>query len=180
MACATTTTATSALHNDMIVMEEDDMDLIDIHNLIGSGSSAQVYLGKHTKLNLSMAVKLMKKDSTTERGRKRINRARNEGLTMAALQHKNICKVFGTLETKKYVVLLLEFCKGGALSLHLHPLHFPFLRLYFFFCSLLHDSVSLTTSLLHLLQATSSISSTTLARCPRTRRAATSCSSSTW
>lgn len=115
MACATTTTATSALHNDMIVMEEDDMDLIDIHNLIGSGSSAQVYLGKHTKLNLSMAVKLMKKDSTTERGRKRINRARNEGLTMAALQHKNICKVFGTLETKKYVVLLLEFCKGGDL-----------------------------------------------------------------
>lgn len=117
--CTTTTTSSSnkpARSNDgMLVMDEDDMDLIDIHNLIGSGSSAQVYLGKHTKLDLNMAVKLMKKDATSERGRKRIARARNEGLTMAALQHKNVCKVYGTLETKKYVVLLLEYCKGGDL-----------------------------------------------------------------
>jgi serine/threonine protein kinase len=134
MALATTTTTTSALRNDMVVMEEDDMDLIDIHNLIGSGSSAQVYLGKHTKLNLSMAVKLMKKDTTTERGRKRINRARNEGLTMAALQHKNICKVFGTLETKKYVVLLLEYCKGGA------HIPFPLFSFAFLVCFFSHFS----------------------------------------
>lgn len=117
MALTTTTTSSaSASHQKMVVMREEDMDLIDIHNLIGSGSSAQVYLGKHTKLNLDMAVKLMKKDATTERGRKRIARARNEGLTMAALQHPNICKVYGTLETKKYVVLLLDFCKGGTSS----------------------------------------------------------------
>lgn len=114
MAATTTTCSTSAAMSGVVTMKEEDMDLIDIHNLIGSGSSAQVYLGKHTKLNLEMAVKLMKKDPTTERGLKRIQRARNEGLTMMHLQRKNICKVYGILETKKYVVLLLEFCKGGA------------------------------------------------------------------
>jgi serine/threonine protein kinase len=84
-----------AQKKQVLCLEEEDMDLINILYLIGSGSTAQ--------------------DTTTERNRKRLLRARNEGLTMMKLQHKNICHVFGSLETKKYVVLLLEYCRGGDL-----------------------------------------------------------------
>lgn len=90
-------------------------ETVTICESIGSGGSAQVYRGTLAKSQTSVAVKIVKREPSTERGRKIISRTKNESLIMSELSHKHICKLLGEMENELNIFLVLQYASGGDL-----------------------------------------------------------------
>lgn len=90
-------------------------ETVVIREQIGTGGSSTVYRGSISPDQTDVAVKIVKKDTSTERGRKVITRTLNESRLMRQLKHKNICGILGQLETDTNIFLVMEYASNGDL-----------------------------------------------------------------
>jgi len=90
-------------------------ETVVIREQVGTGGSSTVYRGSLSPDQTDVAVKIVKKDTSTERGRKVITRTLNEAQLMRQLRHKNICGVIGQLETDTNIFLVMEYASNGDL-----------------------------------------------------------------
>jgi serine/threonine protein kinase len=94
-----------AMHEETVVIREQ----------VGSGGSATVYRGSLSPSNADVAVKIVKKDLHTEKGRKIYNRTKSESRIMSEINHKHVCKIMGEVETDTNVFLVLQYASNGDL-----------------------------------------------------------------
>jgi len=84
----------------------------DIKGLLGKGSFAEVRAAVHRFAKKNVAVKILKKNSMTER---QIERARSEIETLKICQHIHIMQLYEVFENADYIYLVLEYLNGGNL-----------------------------------------------------------------
>lgn len=94
-----------AMHEETVVIREQ----------VGSGGSATVYRGSLSPSNADVAVKIVKKDLQSEKGRKIYNRTKSESRVMSEINHKHVCKIMGEVETDANIFLVLQYAANGDL-----------------------------------------------------------------
>lgn len=94
---------------------------VRIEKLIGRGGMADVYVGRHTTLNIPMAVKILHPHMTVNEDFRR--RFRDEAQAVAALRHPNIVQVsdFDVVDDRPYIIM--ELLEGMPLNEYLRDLH---------------------------------------------------------
>ncbi len=94
---------------------------VRIEKLIGRGGMADVYVGRHTTLNIPMAVKILHPHMTVNEDLRR--RFRDEAQAVAALRHPNIVQVsdFDVVDDRPYIIM--ELLEGMPLNEYLRDLH---------------------------------------------------------
>src|SRR5206468_4070586 len=80
----------------------------------GEGGMGVVYRAHDTRLNRSVAVKLVRSEFAADPDR--LARFRREALLLAALNHPNIAAIHGLEEYDGRVCLVLEFVDGESLA----------------------------------------------------------------
>jgi len=85
-----------------------------VEEIIGEGGSSFVYRGHHSELNLPVAVKMLRHDLGMEA--RFYERFRNEGKTIARLNHPNIVKVYDVEELYRTFFIIMEYIEGEPLS----------------------------------------------------------------
>lgn len=91
-------------------------DHVQLIRKIGEGSTGAVYYGSCVKAKRKVAVKVVRKDESTSKGRRTVERARAEAHIMSReLSHRHVCKCYGIVENPDHVFLLLQYAKGGDL-----------------------------------------------------------------
>jgi len=94
---------------------------VQIEMFLAKGGMAEVYIGTHTTLRRSVAVKFLKADLQDEPDlRERFER---EARVIAMLRHPNIVQIFDfdTFENQPYLVM--EYVPGASLGTYLRELH---------------------------------------------------------
>jgi tRNA A-37 threonylcarbamoyl transferase component Bud32 len=94
---------------------------VQIQQLIGRGGMADVYLGRHTTLNVPRAVKILHGHLVDDPDLKR--RFDEEAKAVASLRHPNIVQVYDLdlYEGQPYIVM--ELLQGMSMSAYLKGLH---------------------------------------------------------
>jgi serine/threonine protein kinase len=85
-----------------------------INNRIGHGAWSILYQGVHGKLNLPVAVKMLKHTMATDHDF--IKKFQNEANTIAGLNHHNIVKVYDIEELYGTVFIIMEYLEGYSLE----------------------------------------------------------------
>lgn len=85
-----------------------------IVSLLGEGGMANVYLGKHIKLNKKVAIKVLKDSFGTNKNLR--NRFISEAKSLACLNHPNIIKVYDFIEQDGIVAFIMEYIEGYTLG----------------------------------------------------------------
>ncbi len=93
------------MHEETVVIREQ----------VGSGGSATVYRGSLSPSSADVAVKIVKKDLQSEKGRKIYNRTKSESRIMSEINHKHVCKIMGEVETDANIFLVLQYAANGDL-----------------------------------------------------------------
>jgi tRNA A-37 threonylcarbamoyl transferase component Bud32/Tfp pilus assembly protein PilZ len=96
-----------------------------IHDALGQGAWSIVYKGFHEKLNLPVAVKMLK--HTMAMDPDFLEKFQNEAKIIARLNHPNIVKVYDIEERYRTVFIIMEFLEGLLLEYILK--HMPKLQL---------------------------------------------------
>nr|XP_058934555.1 MAP/microtubule affinity-regulating kinase 3-like [Kogia breviceps] len=98
--------------------KEAHIDDYEILHTIGEGSFAKVKLARHILTGRQVAVKVIKKSrrsfSTFQQ------RLFREVHSMKALNHPNIVKLLGVIDTKKTMFLIMEYLSGGDMYTYLN------------------------------------------------------------
>lgn len=94
---------------------------VQIQQLIGRGGMADVYLGRHTTLNVPRAVKVLHGHLTDDPELRR--RFDEEAKAVAALRHPNIVQVYDLDLHEGQPYLVMELLQGMSLSAYLKGLH---------------------------------------------------------
>jgi len=94
---------------------ESESVSVSIQRQIGTGGSAIVYRGVLSSSGEPVAVKVIKKDFSTEKSHRTYTRAKHESAVMAKLHHKNICPFMGEVETNDHLCLVLQYAPNGDL-----------------------------------------------------------------
>ena len=88
---------------------------------LAKGGMAEVYIGNHTSLHRSVAVKFLKADLQDEPDlRERFER---EARVIAMLRHPNIIQIFDFDSYLNQPYLVMEYVPGASLGAYLHELH---------------------------------------------------------
>jgi eukaryotic-like serine/threonine-protein kinase len=85
-----------------------------IHHTIGQGGWSIVYEGKHTTLNMPVAIKMLKHNMAMDEGF--IEEFQNEARTIASLNHENIVKVYDIEQLYRTVFIIMELLDGASLE----------------------------------------------------------------
>ena len=94
---------------------------VRVEMFLAKGGMAEVYVGAHTSLHRSVAVKLLKADLQGEPDlRERFER---EARVIAMLRHPNIVQVFDFDEYENQPYLVMEYVPGLSLGSYLRALH---------------------------------------------------------
>lgn len=93
----------------------------DVKGLLGKGSFAEVRAAVHKIANKTVAVKILKKLTMTD---KQIENARYEIETLKLCQHPNIMRLYEIFENADHIFLVLEHLSGGNLFEHLYDIGF--------------------------------------------------------
>jgi eukaryotic-like serine/threonine-protein kinase len=83
-------------------------------HIIGRGAFSIVYKGMNKGLNLPVAIKMMRHDMAMDEDF--LNSFRNEGKTIAGLNHENIIKVYDIEERYKTLFIIMEYVEGDSLQ----------------------------------------------------------------
>ena len=88
-----------------------------IKDKIGQGGWSIVYQGVHRKLNMPVAVKMLKHNLAMDEDF--IENFKNEGKLIARLNHRNIVKIFDIEERYRTLFIVMELMEGETLESHL-------------------------------------------------------------
>ena len=91
---------------------EDEIENYQIQALVGSGSTADVYLATHTLLKNEVALKLFKNFRTLEEEQ----RFKLECEVLGQLNHPNIVKAFDAGYSNSGPYIIMNFCAGKSLK----------------------------------------------------------------
>ena len=86
----------------------------EIGRVLGTGGMAAVYLGKETRLDRPVAIKVMSPGLMMQAGM--IERFRHEAITVAALNHPNIVTIYTVEETADLHFFVMEYIPGPSLE----------------------------------------------------------------
>ena len=85
-----------------------------LQSLLGTGGMGEVYRARDAKLGRDVAVKILPRAMTSDPDR--LARFEREARTLAALNHPNICAIYGLEEADGCRFLVLELVDGETLS----------------------------------------------------------------
>ena len=85
-----------------------------IEKLLGKGGMGVVYLGRDTRLDRPVAVKVLRPDVTENRNRRR--RFLQEARSAAALSHPSIAQIYDVDEADGVTFIAMEFIEGKTVS----------------------------------------------------------------
>jgi eukaryotic-like serine/threonine-protein kinase len=86
----------------------------DIESLLGAGGMGEVYRARDTRLQRSVAIKIL--PSTFAADPERRARFEREAQVLASLNHSNIAQIYGVEETGSALALVMEFVDGPTLA----------------------------------------------------------------
>ena len=98
----------------MALAAGDRLGVYEVRDLIGAGGMGEVYRGHDTKLNRSVALKIL--PDAFARDPDRLARFKREAQVLASLSHSNIGSIFGFEETETVHALVLELIEGPTLA----------------------------------------------------------------
>ena len=90
-----------------------------IGNLIGQGSYGKVYEALDEERGQLIAVKIIDKkrlNSFSSNSNSSISSIESEIEILSKLNHKNIIKYYGSLQSKNHLKIFLEYCEGGSIA----------------------------------------------------------------
>src|ERR1051326_3158653 len=85
-----------------------------LQSLLGAGGMGEVYRARDAKLGRDVAIKILPRAMTADPDR--LARFEREARTLAALNHPNICAIYGLEEADGFRFLVLELVDGETLS----------------------------------------------------------------
>src|ERR1051326_8978570 len=88
-----------------------------LQSLLGTGGMGEVYRARDAKLGRDVAVKILPRAMTSDPDR--LARFEREARTLAALNHPNICAIYGLEESDGIRFLILELVEGETLDARL-------------------------------------------------------------
>jgi hypothetical protein len=91
----------------------------EVQERLGRGGMSEVYLGRHTRLNRAVAIKVLAA-SLAEHADFRA-RFEREARAVAALSHPNIVQVYDFGDAGGHYYMILEYIDGSDLARHLAP-----------------------------------------------------------
>ena len=98
----------------MALAAGDRLGVYEVRDLIGAGGMGEVYRGHDTKLNRSVALKILPDVFASDPDR--LARFKREAQVLASLSHSNIGSIFGFEETDTVHALVLELIEGPTLA----------------------------------------------------------------
>ena len=103
----------------MALTAGDRLGIYEVRDLIGVGGMGEVYRAHDTRLNRSVALKVLPDGFAGDPDR--LARFKREAQVLASLSHSNIGSIFGFEETETVHALVLEFIEGPTLADRLAP-----------------------------------------------------------
>ena len=91
-----------------------------LQRLIGAGGMGEVYRAHDSKLGRDVAIKILPRAFTSDADR--LTRFKREARMLAALNHPNICAIYGLEEADGLWFLILELVEGDTLAQRLQGL----------------------------------------------------------
>ena len=85
-----------------------------LQTLLGAGGMGEVYRARDSKLGRDVAIKILPRAVTSDPSR--LARFEREARMLAALNHPNICAIYGLEEADGLRFLILELVEGGTLA----------------------------------------------------------------
>jgi len=82
--------------------------------MLGAGGMGEVYRARDSKLGRDVAIKMLPRAVTSDPSR--LARFEREARMLAALNHPNICAIYGLEEADGMRFLILELVEGGTLA----------------------------------------------------------------
>ena len=98
----------------MAIASGDRLGIYEVRELIGAGGMGEVYRASDTKLNRSVALKIL--PDAFARDPDRLARFKREAQVLASLSHGNIGSIFGFEEADGVYALVLELIEGPTLA----------------------------------------------------------------
>ncbi len=98
----------------MPVMTDRRMGGYHLQSLLGAGGMGEVYRARDTKLGRDVAIKILPRAFTSDPDR--LARFEREARMLAALNHPNICAIYGVEESDGIRFLILELVEGRTLA----------------------------------------------------------------
>ncbi|KAK6158785.1 hypothetical protein DH2020_006099 [Rehmannia glutinosa] len=89
-------------------------DKYELGRLLGKGTFAKVYYGKHLGTNECVAIKVIKKDEVIKDERM-MEQIKREISTMRLVRHPNIVELKEVMATKSKIYFVMEYVRGGEL-----------------------------------------------------------------
>ena len=95
----------------------------EIQSLIGAGGMGEVYRARDTRLDRTVAIKVLPSDLASDPDRR--SRFEREAKTIAALAHPHICMLHDVGEQDGTPFLVMEYLEGETLAHRLFKGHIP-------------------------------------------------------
>ena len=101
-------------------MSGHTLGVYHLQALLGAGGMGEVYRARDTKLGRDVAIKILPRAVTSDPDR--LARFEREARMLAALNHPNICAIYGLEEADGLRFLILELVDGETLGQRLAKL----------------------------------------------------------
>jgi eukaryotic-like serine/threonine-protein kinase len=95
-----------------------DLGVYRLLERLGDGGMGSVYRAVHTRLGRSVAIKLLQKELSSDRGI--INRFFHEARAANTIRHEHVIEVYDFVETGEDIYFVMEFLKGEDLHEAIH------------------------------------------------------------
>jgi eukaryotic-like serine/threonine-protein kinase len=95
----------------------------EVQALLGTGGMGEVYRARDTRLNRTVAIKVIPRSLSTDPGR--LQRFEREARAIAALQHPNICTLYDIGHQERMQFLVMEHLEGETLAKRLQKGRVP-------------------------------------------------------
>ncbi|TIA90323.1 hypothetical protein E3P99_01634 [Wallemia hederae] len=82
-------------------------------NTLGEGEFGKVKLGIHSEFGEQVAVKLIRRNSVSDKSR--LSKVEREIFVLRSVNHPHIVGLYDVIETEKYIGIVLEYAPGGEL-----------------------------------------------------------------
>jgi serine/threonine protein kinase/Tol biopolymer transport system component len=95
----------------------------EVQALLGTGGMGEVYRARDTRLNRTVAIKVLPRSLSSDPFRRK--RFEREAVAISTLQHPNICTLFDVGHQDETDYLVMEYLEGGTLAARLRKGRLP-------------------------------------------------------